>query len=363
MAINEEQESNHENNEFETESQESDLETSDNNSASSENAAKHKTSEGNTLVFDESSIEDAKFMQAARDVVNNTYYQSHDKSSKDKDHKFSCPKCDKEIKSAHYGKLTCPHCKHPFVRINREIEKDIIKYKTLFPEEVKKYDKILAQINNNLEEMNYSVALELCKKAEEIGPGEVATWVYFALVEFLVEIKKKDPKVRKPTAAIIKKVKSHIEKCKIHGMTKEECRPLEKDIAKRLFEIEKSRINSVQAQYLDSTGNPKWSKYNFIYLQTLLDSFDICYTLDNDSDFLEAYVDEIKKDYKWIFKKENGELISNPTCAQFNPVKKINFLVNKIQIIKSNYKFPVIAEERFVVNKCSYLKINSVTVK
>lgn len=348
--------------ESKTETLESDLKTKAEESTSLESDAKPNVSGGNVAMFDESNAEDVKLMQASRDIVNknivNNYY---DKNATLKHLKISCPKCHEEIEIKKYGKQTCPNpnCKYTFERRNRDLEKDIVIYKTLLTEEVKKYEKILARVNNSLEEANYEEAYELCKKAEEIAPGEAATWVYFALVEFLVGIKRKDGKGRKPATEIIKKVKSHIEKCKIHGMTKEECRPLIEDIANRLFEIEKSRINSVQAQYRDNHNNPLWSYYNFSYLNTLLESFEICYSLYKNVDFLEAYVDELKKDYKWIYKKVNGELISNPECVKFSPVKKLLFLLSKIQTIKPDYRIPAIAEERFVINKRSYLKINT----
>lgn len=332
---------------------------SENEELDSSKDFKYKISGKNPIIFDESDIDQIDIANAGGDIIKN-YFGSHAKISKGK--KFSCPICSAELVFKEYGKQICEKCKKSFTLRNQEWDKDIVVYKTLFPDEAKKYDKILAHISNNLQENKYDIAFEYCRKAEELAPGEVATWVYFALSEFLFEIKK-DISVRKSTVVIIKSVRSHIEKCKTHGMTEEECQPLYKDIAKRLFEIEKGRINSVQTKYRDHANNPKWSKFNFNYLQRLLDSFDLCYQLDKSIIFLEGYVDELRKDYKWIVKTTEGELINTHTCGSFNAVKKLNDLTQKIKKEKEDYEFPNISEERFLIKKEEHLKINSLISK
>ena len=279
-----------------------------------------------------------------------------------RDTKFSCPYCDEELNVKKYGKHTCKNCRRTFIVKNREQDKDIILYKTLQPDEAKKYDKILAHINNKLKDKDYSAAYQHCKKAEELAPGEVTTWENFALTEFLLEITK-EAKVRRPTEAIMRTVTAHIEKCKEHGMTEEEYEPLAVDIANRLFNIERARMNSIQAQNRDQSNNPKWSKRNFIYLIGFLRSFEICYALYPDALFLEGYVNELKKEYKWILKNANGELITNPACAPFNAVKKLEIIVAKIQNKKPDYCAPDIAEERFFIRNVFLLKINGITTK
>ncbi len=342
--------------EFDVDEQEQNIESEE---LDSTKEFKYKISGENPIIFDEPDIDQIDITNAGRDIIKN-YFGSHAKISRGK--KYSCPKCGAELIFKEYGKQVCEKCKKPFTLRNQEWDKDIVLYKTLTPDEAKRYDKILAHISNNLQENKHDIAFEYCRKAEELAPGEVATWVYFALSEFLFEIKK-NISIRKPTAAIIKEVRFHIEKCKNHGMTEEECKPLYQDIAKQLFEIEKGRINSVQTKYRDHANNPKWSRFNFNYLQRLLESFDLCYQLDKSCVFLEGYVDELKKEYKWIVKTADGELLNTPACGSFNAVKKLNDLVQKIKKEKDGYEFPDIAEERFVIKKEEYLKINSLISK
>ncbi|MFN8288953.1 MAG: hypothetical protein U0U70_01730 [Chitinophagaceae bacterium] len=312
-------------------------------------------------VLEEPDIEEMHVANAGRDIVNN-YINSSIKTPKGQ--KFPCPKCGKEIEIKKYGRQFCDNdkCKQTFIITNSDVDKNIIMYRTLLPDEAKQYDKILAHISNNLQDNKYDIALQYCKQAEELAPGEVATWVYFALAEFLVEIRKSAVN-RDPSVKIIRKVRSHIEKCKIHGMTDEECRPLEKDIADRLFKIESARIKSVQPQFRDYANHPKWSRFNLDYLERLLESFEVCYQLYDDISFLEGYADELKKEYKWIVRTTNGELVNMPACGSFDAVKKLNTLVSRIKTKKPEYEFPVLAEERYEIKKRQYLKINSVIAK
>jgi transcription elongation factor Elf1 len=319
---------------------------------------KYEISGSDAVINDGTQIEEQNINKIGRDQ--NIYHISQFKRPEDRN--FSCPYCDEELEVKQYGKHTCKNCKRTFIIRNRKRENDIILYKTLQPDEAKKYDKILAHINNKIQDKNYAEAYQFCKKAEELAPGEVATWENFALAEFLLEITK-DVKVRKPTDVIIRTITTHIEKCKDHGMTEVEYEPLVVDIANRLYNIEKSRLNSVQAQYREKSNNPKWSRGNFTYLLSFLRSFEICYALYPDTLFLEGYVNELKKEYKWILKTANGELINNPVCSPFNAVKKLELLVEKIKAKKPDYCFPVIAEERFSIRNVFFFKINAITTK
>ncbi|RXK60036.1 hypothetical protein ESA94_13395 [Lacibacter luteus] len=320
------------------------------------NATFHNTGDDAVLI-DDTEIDELTINKAGRD---NNITQHTNVFKSPKEQRFSCPYCDVESEIKKYGKHKCKNCERTFI-IKSERNKDILLYKTLLPEEARKFDKLLAHINNNLRDKSYEAAYDYCKKAEELAPGEVATWEKFAITEFLLEIKKVGGK-RKPTAEIIRSVRNHIDKCKDHGMTEEEYEPLVVDIANWLFNIERQRINSVQASTRDSTNSPKWSRSNFVYLQNLLDSFEICYLLYNDTLFLEGYVNELAKEYKWIIKTSDGKLINNPACAPFNAVKKMESLVEKIKV-KKKYNAPDIAEERFLIKKAHHLNIISVTQK
>jgi len=274
---------------------------------------------------------------------------------------FSCPYCGFEQDGKKYGKQVCQNCQKTFYVRNAEREKDILEYKTLTPDDARNYNKVLAHINNCIRDRDYESAYKFCQKAEEIAPAEVTTWKNFALVEFLLEITKRNN--RKETIAIMKSVKSNIEKCKDHGISEQEYDEFVVDIANRLFNIERSRINSVKAQYVDATRGDAWSRSNLLYLQQLLRSYDICYNLYNDTLFLKEYVKELTKEHKWVMKTAAGEFINTPACGNFNAYEKIQLLAKAIKGKEDDYKIPEIAEERFAIRKVEYFKINSITQK
>lgn len=336
------------------------MDTEEELEASEKDSAKYDISGEGSTVFDGTNITDSTINQAKGDQY--IYDQRTFKSPKEQ--RFSCPYCFTEVKSKKFGRHTCenPDCKKTFIIKDPAQDKSVVIYTTLLPDEAKKYDKILSHIENYIEEKNYPSAFQYCQKAVELAPGEVSTWMHYALTEFLLEINREAVK-RKPTFMIIRSLRTHINKCKNHGMTDDEYDLLVIDIANRLFNIEKARINSVQAKYRDHANNPKWSPFNLNYLQRLLQSFDACYQLYEDTLFLKGYVEELKKEYKWIIKTADGELINTPACGSFDAVKKINVLVEEIQKKEPDYKFPNFAEERFNIKKTQFLKINSVIAK
>lgn len=281
---------------------------------------------------------------------------------KSKDTRFACPFCYEELDSKVYGQQFCKHCRQSFYLKNHERDKDVIIYKTLNPDEAKKLDKIIAHINNNLRDRNYEEAYRHCKKAEELAPGEVATWKYFALTEFLLEITR-DKITRKSTFLIVRSIKTHIDKCMDHGMTDPEYDDLVIDIANRLFNIEKARIGSYQSQYTDAINGQIWTKANLAHLEKLLRSFEICHQLYDDPLFLKEYVAELTKPYKWVIMNLEGTIINTPACGYFDAAGKISMLKEKIRKKERDYELPKIPEERFLIRKLEYFKINSITPK
>lgn len=276
-----------------------------------------------------------------------------------KEDEFICPYCFVPLDSKIYGRQVCKNCKSAFI-IKPPSQKDVTKYVKITPQEAIQYEKILAHINNNIRAKKYDEALNYCKKAEELAPGEVNTWKNFALTEFLLEISVRDKYRRKNTDVIIKSIRTHIEKCVDHGMTNEEYEEFTLDIANRLFAIEKSRVNSCQPENTDSINGDLWSKNNLAYLRRLLNSYEIAFVLSDNVLFLKEYVAELTKPYKWVIKNAEGIIVNSPACGYFNAAKKISALVEKIKLIDKDYKTPDIAEERFVIRKVAYIKINSI---
>lgn len=265
-----------------------------------------------------------------------------------KETKSACPYCYQEQDRTKIGKNICsnPECGRTFF-IQSEVRVYI--FLTLDEIETRQYNKILAHINNKLRDKNYVGAYQYCLKAEEIAPGEPATWEYFALTGFLLEITR-NRNERKPTLEIIKIIKLHLDKCKDHGITEERYEELLVEIANRLFNLEKARIKSFRTYYRDDTGKEKWTRQSLFPLLTLLRSFEICYSLYKDPLFLEEYVNELTKPYKWLVKSlDDGEIRNTQLLGNFNAKEKLKSLVRKIQEKKPGYQPPVIQEERFEI--------------
>lgn len=333
-------------------------------SDNTENIAEEKihVSGQGSIVLEEPEVESLEINNVGRDVINN-YLGTSVKFKKGD--KFPCPHCKEEIVFASYGRQVCPHktnCGRPFTLRNRDFEKEIVVYDTLSQDEIKRYAKLLANINNNLIDNRYDIALQYCRKAEELAPGEVATWVYYSLTEFMHEIKK-DYSERKSVHLIVKSIKNHIDKCKLHGMSEEECATLKMEIARRLFKVERERINSVQSKQRDHLNNPKWTSFNLSYILKRLESFDVCFQLSKNTEYLQAYVEELAKSYKWIVRTADGELINTRACGPFNAVKKLKDLIDKITDANSDFEMPDIAEERMNILKVQNFHIKSIIPK
>lgn len=321
----------------------------------------HVSGQG-SIVLDEPEVENLEINNVGRDVIN---YHLGTSAKFTKGDKFLCPHCKEEIVFASYGRQTCPHkknCGKSFTLRNRDFEKDIVVYDTLSPDEIKRYAKLLANINNNLIDSRYDIALQYCRKAEELGPGEVATWVYYSLTEFMHEIKK-DHSDRRSVHLIVKSIKGHIDKCKLHGMSEEECEILKTEIARRLFKVERDRINSAQSKQRDHLNNPKWTSFNLSYILKRLESFDICFQLSKNAEYLQAYVEELTKSHKWIVRTFNGEIVNTRACGPFNAVKKLNDLIDKIKEANPGFEMPDIAEERLNILKVQAFSIKSIIPK
>jgi hypothetical protein len=262
--------------------------------------------------------------------------------TREEDARFVCPHCFTELDGNRYGKIVCSHCGNKVFRLSNI---PVWEHATIDPLETKEYKKIRSHIRNKLRDRNYLAAYKYCLQAEAIAPAEVSTWEDFALTQFLLEITKEKSK-RKPVRFIIKSVKAHLEKSKDYGIEPDKYEILSGDIANKLFYIQKARVNSLRAQYKDELKYENWSPANLNYLRSLLNSFELSYSLYQDTLFLEEYVEELAKPYKWIVQTRDGELISTPACGMFNAVNKYHELTSKIRKQKPDYQPPEIQIER-----------------
>jgi len=180
--------------------------------------------------------------------------------------KFACPFCYQEQDRKTFGKNICSNCGRTFI-VRGEVKVD--KYANLDEKETREFNKVLAHIDNKLRHKDYEGAYRYCLKAEVIAPDEFITWEKFVFTSFFIEITK-NKNIRKRSVDIIRLINVHLDKCKDHGITNERYEALRIEIANRLFNIEKSRINSVKAQTYDQYNNPQWTKYNLRYISKFL---------------------------------------------------------------------------------------------
>jgi hypothetical protein len=278
-----------------------------------------------------------------------------------KETRFSCPFCFKQLDTEIFGRQVCKHCKNEFY-LRSEVDKDVTKYGTLTQEESEKYNKLLAHFNNHLRDKNYEEAFKYCKKAVELAPGEVLTWKNFALAEFFLEITR-DKSRRKSTDQIMKTIKSHIDKCIFYGMTDTEYDELTLDIANRLFKIEKSRVASYRSEFTDYLNTEIWTKKDLFILEKFLRSFEISFLLSGNIIFLKEYLMELSKPYKWLYRTSDGAVRNSPACVYFDAASKLRSLTERIKKEEPDFEIPKISEERFVIKRVEFFKINSITEK
>jgi TIR domain len=268
--------------------------------------------------------------------INVTVGQSEaNESEMESETTFPCPNCNYILEFKEYGKIICPKCEKPsFVRNYNLVIDDFNTIKD--KKEQASYKKILWHISNKLNDGNYFPAYKYCLQAEEIAPGESSTWESFALTEFLIEIN--NNKDRKPIFEIVRKVKMHLAKCKMYGIEKNRLEEVSGDIANRLFYYLKKQVNKYH------------TKTNYTAIQ-FIKGYEYCYSLYPDLQFLEAYVYELSKPYRWIVQRIGGTLVDLPACGNFPAVANREKMISRIQAINEKYDPPKISLERFIFLK------------
>lgn len=265
-----------------------------------------------------------------------------------KDTRHLCPFCGHQNKADGFGLTTCIVCSNSYTVDISKSDVEVVLYRSLNPEETHEFNKIRARIRNAIVDRDYKTAYRYCLSAEKIAPAEFTTWEHFALTEFLQEIYK-EVRERKPAREILKQIKPHFEKCILNGIPDKQFDSLRVDIANRLFKLESSRINSHKAIYKDDAGYDKWTRYNLTKIKDLLYSFELCFNLYANLEFLLAYVNELAKPHKWLVRTIDGEIIPTRACGTFRAVEKFQLLVEKIKNLKPDYTPPVIEEQRFEI--------------
>lgn len=259
------------------------------------------------------------------------------------DTSFACEICDTPLDASKYGKVICINCGKILFRRNPSLV--LIEFKTLDVNEGKNYRKILSNINNKLKQKKYELAYKYCLDAEELAPSESTTWEYFALTilykEWMVE--------RKPTFEIIKNIKIQLEICKSYDIEDSKYEELAGFIANKLFFREKTRLNSIQPLKRKSDSHEFW-KYNILAeCYNCLKCFESCFKMYNDIRYLEEFVKELSKPFKWIVKDVEGNIKNMAWCGKIQAAEKRSTLIKEIKKYKPEFEAPEIELERFVI--------------
>lgn len=268
--------------------------------------------------------------------------------------KFICktPNCKRELDVSDLSELTCPGCNVKYYNNNFSLPDQ---YKTLDPKESRDFNRIIAHINNKVRDKNFQEAYRYCQMAENVAPAEPITWEYFALIEFLHQVTYKGPE-KKDISQTIRCVKNHLEKCKDHNIDDSRFEKISADIANTVFEWGKRRIPTIVAKR-DVNGNAVWRLRDLDRCMTYMKYYDLSYSLNsNEPKFLDEYIKELCKDYKWIAKDRDGNLKNRVVFNGFKPVNKLRFLINAIRKHIPDYPEPDIAYERFEISKTEPVK-------
>jgi hypothetical protein len=261
--------------------------------------------------------------------------------------KFICETkdCNTELDGSKLREIICPKCEEKYYN-NTSFQ--INKYKSLDHKESKELNKIIAHINNKIRDNDFAEAYKYCQKAEILAPAEPITWEYFALLEFLYEITRKREE-RKEMGEIVRAVKSHLIKCKDYNIDEVRYSEISADIANRVFEWGKIRMPAIVTRK-DKNNNDVWLLKRLEQCLGYMKCYDLAYSINNtEPKFLEEYIKELSKDYKWIVRDIEGNLKSRVIINGFNPINKFHHLISKITEYYPEYQMPVIAEERFEI--------------
>lgn len=260
----------------------------------------------------------------------------------------ACPKCYTEIDASKYGKIVCPNPECGNVSYRRNTKLNITKFKTIDDKALQsKYHDIVGKINNNLIRKRYKVAYRYCLEAEDLAPREPTTWEYYTLVELYHDLKAKEKDIHDA----IKTSKYNLEIAAANDVKNEKIEELKSIIAGRLYMLAKSNIGHIQSRSLRDKkywGRGGGRKQTLSYLDVIKE----CFNLTEKTDYLEGYVDELSKPYKWMITSSDTGELKNLTraCRGFDAVGQRKKMIRLIQKTDENYEVPEIPIERIKIN-------------
>jgi hypothetical protein len=269
--------------------------------------------------------------------------------------KLYCENCGSAVDANRYGKIVCESCgtiqyrQPPFL---------LRKYPTIETELQSKYTNLLFSIRNKISDRNFKQAFQLALQAEELGPGESATWENFALALY----HKERFVDTKPTNDITKNILLQLNKCKFYKIDDRSYEELSGFFANELFLREKTRLNNQKPQK-DKNGNEVWRYDSLFFCFQCLRCIEKCYfNLNNNIRFIEECVMELSKPYKWLLREFDGKIKKIATCRKLPIVERRNAWIREILKVKPDYIPPEIAMEPFEVIGVEDYDPNNITI-
>lgn len=258
----------------------------------------------------------------------------------------ACPSCHNQIDANKYGTIVCEKCGFKIYRRNLKLA--ITQFKTIQDEEKEKQLlDVIARINNNMIRRRYNDSFKYCLEAEELAPREPTTWEYYTLIDFYREVSRPKEQ-KKDIQEILKYVRDNIRICEANDVEEEKIEEIKGEIGIYIFNYAKSQIGQYYSRSKKRRGY--WSKVGRRETIKSLRLFEACYRLTNDPFYLEGYVEELTKPYKWIVKQFSGLLINLPACGRrYNAVFLREKMIKKIEKLAPNYIPPEPAKERLTI--------------
>lgn len=306
-----------------------------------------KESENDIFLTDEEDDERDEYDEEEDDVgelISNNVVVNVNNSSQDTE--FSCPSCFTEMDASKYGKITCHNCGNYVFR--RNLTLDIQKFVSIEDADLSlRYSDVIARINNNYIRRNFDSSFKYCLEAEKLAPREPLTWEYYTRVEYFVETSK-PIKLRLKRKDILKRFRENIRICEANGVSPQKVEELKAEVALNLMNKAKSKIGRLYQDSINNKGN--WKKGGLYKTRQNLKIFEDCFHLTRDPYYLKEYIQELSRDYKWMVKNDDGELIKLPSCGKkFNVVQERARLLQKIHKIEEDYIPPDIASARLLI--------------
>ena len=258
---------------------------------------------------------------------------------------MKCPSCTAPMPVTGQSLLECLSCGNKSsVIIPNNV--DVTKYEAdLKGDKKETFANIISILVNSMTAGNYNEAYNYCNKGLEINPNVGELWenkaicAFWSSVSFLYEDKIVNTNAREIVA--------FLNASKQHDPDSTTFQESADAIGSNLGQIIIQKADLVAADEVNEDGE---ALFSFAicgslkdYLDTLETAFDILMT--KNTEFLKYIVLEYSNQGKMLWIKKENNVFLNATALTFNPVKKRELLIKKIQQVEPGYLPPQIAIE------------------